>query len=583
MCSTWARCSPATRNSPSPASAGTQIQLAHAEKLQGNGLADQSNLTTGYFTCVQTDSYICAGTGQEIWQPSFTVHSFRYVQVTGYAGGTPPLSMITGIITHTNLPSAGSFTCSDATTNRIVQNSYWSFRSNMQTIMNDCPGRERDGWTADAQVSMRALSYFFDVSSFMTKFMQDIIDGQSGTGAFPDTAPYISTCGFRTGSPGWGDAGIIIPWRMYQIYGDTRILSNSYSAMQAWMTYWQNNSTNYIPNIAGWGPEYYPVVPTDSICAGSAYYAYSAALMAKIATVLGHTQDAQNYNLLFTNIQAAILAKYGSADQQLLTSASNVQTQGAHTLHLMAGSLPLNNEAASFMASDITTTHNGNISTGLCGTPNIMQTLDRIGRPDLAFSTATITTGTSFGEWVSLGATSNWENWSGSVSLNHHYSGGSAQWFFNTLCGIGSHDPTVPGFTSLRMRPYMAGNLTSAAATFNSINGTFTSSWSLASGLLTWHVTIPPGSTATLWCPSSGPGLVLENGIPAYKSAGLVPNGPVSATYPTLENHFSPVVNAFPAYERFLAKSGTYVFTSASAAPVPKQSLNKTSALRRRH
>jgi len=234
--------------------AGTTVRIRHAEILNADGTINPKNY--GYAKSI--DYYTLKGGGEEIYEPSFTYHGFRYVELTGYPG-EPGLDSVTGIVVHTDTPLTGTFECSNPMVNKIYENTVWSQRANSMTVPTDCPQRsERAGWTGDAQIFARTACFNMDVAAFLTKYMTDVVDAQSAEGAFPDFAPRIPAGWAGDAAPGWGEVGIIVPWTLYLCYGDTRILEKHYHAMQRWMDYIYEENHNYLRqnrtnnNVADW-------------------------------------------------------------------------------------------------------------------------------------------------------------------------------------------------------------------------------------------------------------------------------------------------------------------------------------------
>ena len=266
---------------------------------------------------LSVDTYICKGGGNEVWQPKFTFHGFRYVEITGLAA-KPSLDDVTGIVIGTDIPRVGRFECSDPRINQLQSNIWWSQRGNYLSIPTDCPQRdERLGWMGDAQVFIRTATYNADVAAFFTKWLVDVDDGQSADGAFSDVNP--NTMDGR-GVPGWADAGVICPWTIYLAYGDKQILEKHLPAMTRWVEWCRTHSTNLIRDKDR-GPDYGDWLsigantPKDVI--GTAYFAYSTNLLAKSYRVVGKTEEAAKYEQLFNDIKAAFNKHYVSADGRI--------------------------------------------------------------------------------------------------------------------------------------------------------------------------------------------------------------------------------------------------------------------------
>ena len=288
--------------------AGQKVTIKFAETLNKDGSIYTANLRDAR----ATETYICKGGGVEIWQPSFTFHGFRYVEVTGISK-RPGKDMITGLVIHSDTPVVGSFECSNDLINQIYSNVTWSQRSNFVDVPMDCPQRdERMGWLGDAQIFCRAATYNMDVASFFTKWMADVVDGQSEDGKFPDVAPNMAASG--SGSAAWADAGIICPWTIYKVYNDKKILAQYYPAMQKWMEFCEKNSNGLLRPKTEY-PDWLSIgedTPREII--GTTYFAYSAGLMAEIAGAIGKAEDAKKYIELKERIKKAFNKAYVSED-----------------------------------------------------------------------------------------------------------------------------------------------------------------------------------------------------------------------------------------------------------------------------
>ncbi|MHC4070974.1 MAG: family 78 glycoside hydrolase catalytic domain, partial [Planctomycetota bacterium] len=286
--------------------AGTRVVLRFAEMLNPDGTIYTTNLREA--RC--TDTYILRGGGEEIWEPRFTFHGFQYVEITGYPG-KPSLNTITGVVLHSDTALAGSFECSNPMVNQLYSNIVWSQRGNFIEIPTDCPQRdERLGWTGDAQIFIRAATYNMDVSAFFTKWLVDLEDAQTEEGAFPDVAPHKVAMG--SGVPAWGDAGVICPWTIYQVYGDKRVLDVHYESMKKWIAYLKKNSKDLLRPAYGYGDWVSIASNTPKDVIATAYFAYSTRLVSKAAAVLGKHAEAREYEELFKRIKEAFNKAYVS-------------------------------------------------------------------------------------------------------------------------------------------------------------------------------------------------------------------------------------------------------------------------------
>src|ERR671913_331421 len=318
--------------------AGAEVTLRHAEALNPDGTIYTENLRSAR----QADTFILKGEGEETFEPRFTFHGFRYVEVTGYPG-EPPLGALTGRVVHSATPPTGSFECSSQMVNELQENIVWGQRGNFLSVPTDCPQRdERLGWMGDAQVFVRTACFNMDVAAFFEKWMADVEDAQSPEGAFPDVAPLLrglSMLDLSNGAPAWGDAGIIVPWTVYRTYGDTRIVEKHYDAMGRWMEYLREANPDLLRterlgnNYGDWLAPKGDYTPKDLLA--TAYWAYDARLMAEMAEAIGRRDDARGYEELFRGIKEAFIAAYVFSDGRV-----KGDTQTCYTLVLHMNLLP---------------------------------------------------------------------------------------------------------------------------------------------------------------------------------------------------------------------------------------------------
>jgi alpha-L-rhamnosidase len=491
---------------------GDKITLRFAERLNEDGAVYMTNMRSAR----AADTYICKGQGEETWQPRFTFHGFQYVEVTGFPG-KPALDALTGIAISSDTPVVGSFKCSDETANKLYANIVRTQRSNFIDIPTDCPQRdERLGWTGDAQVFVRTATYNTDVAAFFTKWLVDLEDAQSPTGAFPDVAPRkVATDG---GTAAWGDAGTVCPWTIYQVYGDERLLEKHYGAMTRWVEYCKKHSDNLIRPVRGYGDWLSINAETRKDLLATAYFAYSTKLTANAAEVIGKKNDAKKYNQLFEQIKERFNKKFVADDGKI---ASDTQT--AYVLALAFDLLPEGKrEIAIQRLVDNIKGRDWRLSTGFIGTKDLMTTLTKVGRTDVAYKLFHNDTFPSWGFSIKQGATSIWERWDGWTpekgfqdpnmnSFAHYSFGAVAEWMFKTIAGI---DTDGAGFRRIIIRPQPGGRLTRAKASYKSINGPVATDWILEGDALKLDVAIPANATATVYIPTSDPKSVMESGRP---------------------------------------------------------------------
>jgi alpha-L-rhamnosidase len=498
--------------------AGTKVVLRFAEVLNPDGTIYTANLREARVI----DSYVLRGEGEEVWQPRFTFHGFRYVEVRGYPG-KPDKDAITGVAINSAIPLTGSFECSNPMVNRLYQNTVWTQRANYISVPTDCPQRdERLGWTGDAEVFVRAATYNADVAAFYTKWLVDLEDAQGPEGDFPNVAPRVVAT--DPGSPAWGDAGTICPWTIAQVYNDRRLLAKHYDAMGRWVEYCRKNSTDLLRPAAGYGDWLSIKADTPLDVVATAFFAYSTHLTAEAARMLGKKEDAQRYDTLFDAIKAAFNKAYVAADGRIKGN-----TQTCYVMALWFDLLPAEKRAVAikYLVDDIMS-RNTHLSTGFVGTSVLMPTLSATGNTPLAYKLLLNETFPSWGFSIKHGATSIWERWDGWTpekgfqdpgmnSFAHYSFGAVARWMFQTVAGI---DMAEPGFQKLRIRPQPAEGLTWVKAGYNSIHGQITTYWRIEGNQWILSVTIPANTTATVYLPTADAQRVSEGGKPVAESAG---------------------------------------------------------------
>jgi alpha-L-rhamnosidase len=498
--------------------AGATIQLRFGEVLNRDGSLYTENLRSAR----ATDTYTLRGGGaEEVWEPRFTTHGFRYVELSGDTARLavkPGGSTLTGIVVQSRLPATGTFTTSDALTNQLQGNVVWGQRGNFMSVPTDCPQRdERQGWMGDAQVFARTATFNMDVASFFTKWVRDTRDGQTSDGAFPEIAPNPD---WNKGTPAWGDAGVIVPWTVYLAYGDTRILEEQYAAMVAWVEYVRGANPNLLwqrSRGSDYGDWLSINADTDKEVLATAFFAHSADLVARSARVLGKTADAAKYAALFDSIKKAFGTAYVGADGTI-----RGDTQTAYALALRFGLLPeaARAGAAKHLADDVA--RRGVLTTGFIGVAHLLPALTLAGRTDLAYK---LLQNDKYPSWlysVKKGATTIWERWDGirengdfqtpSMNSFNHYSFGSVgEWMYGVVAGL-DLDEQAPGYKHILIAPRPGGTLTSASAKLETIHGPVATAWTLSGKTFTLTVSIPANTTASVTLPYTKN--VLESGAP---------------------------------------------------------------------
>lgn len=506
--------------------AGTTVTIRHAEALNPDGTIYTTNLRFAR----ATDSYTLKGDGEEVFEPRFTFHGFRYVEVSGYPGEPSP-DAVTGCVIHSDTPPTGSFECSNPMVNKLQENIVWGQRGNFLSIPTDCPQRdERLGWTGDAQIFVRTASFNMDVAAFFAKWMIDVEDAQSPEGAFPDVAPLLPmSLDLSRGAPAWGDAGIIVPWTIYRSYGDTRIVEKHYGAMTRWMDYLHEANPELLRknklgnNYGDWLSPFGDATPRDLLA--TAYWAYDAKLMAEMARTTGRDGDAAAYEGLFENIKDAFNGDYVGPDGRV-----KGDTQTGYVLALHMDLLPdkLRAAAAEHLVRAIEE-KNWHLSTGFVGVGYLCPVLTEAGYPDVAYRLLENETYPSWGYTIRNGATTIWERWDGWTeengfqspnmnSFNHYSLGSVGEWLYRYVAGI---DAETPGFGRILIHPRPGGGLTHARAECDSVRGKIVSAWSIEGDQFNLGVATPPNTTATVHVPVEGGAGISESGKPVEQAESV--------------------------------------------------------------
>lgn len=535
--------------------AGTTIVMRFGEWLKPDGTVFRDNLRSA----AATDTYICKGGGVEIWEPHFTYHGAQYLEVQGLTQA-PTAGMFTGVVVHSDLAKAGSFECSDNQINRIWTNMLWTIRANYFDIPTDCPQRdERMGWCDGTEVMCSGM-FALQGESFFSKWYQDMVDGKLDATTFPQMAPTPhKDFGF---SSGWADSAILVPYGVYQTYGDSRLANRFYSDMQSHLQHYAATAINYIGQSGSYSDWLAVDASTPGTLVSTAFYARCVSDMAELAQALGKTADAATYRQLFTNICSAFQTNFVTIDG---TVGSGSQSGYVLALHFNLLTPAQRALAAPKLVAAVEA-RNGHISTGMNTTYMLMPTLTSIGRSDLAYQMLAKTDYPSWGYMLGLGATTIWERWNsvnanGTVntesmnSLNHANLGACAEWFYRGILGI---DQLQPGFKKIIVAPQIGGALTSAQGYYDSIQGRIASSWQFTNKTVTLNVNIPANTTADIYVPTTNANAITESGVPIASALGV--------TYVGVSNN-AAIYNV---------GSGSYQFSSPFSIPVVRSVIIST-------
>jgi len=510
---------------------GTVVSLRHAETLKPDGTLYLDNIRSAKVT----DIYTLKGRGREVYEPRFTYHGFRFVEVTGYPG-KPRLSSLEGRVVHDDLESRGSFACSNDLLNRIYHNILWGVAGNYRSIPTDCPQRdERQGWLGDRSAESKGESYLFDTVGLYSKWLQDMADAQKDSGSVPDVCP--SYWPIYSDNVTWPSSTVIIPAALREQFGDSEIIAKHYESAKKWMDYMSGFVTNGIISRDSYGdwcvpPENPKLIhsedpkrKTNKALLATAYFYHDATLMAQYARLLGKPQDARHFSELADTLRKAFNAKF-------LNEKAGQYDNGSQTscvLPLAFGLVPEGQRGRIFqhLLNKIEEESHGHIGTGLIGGQWLMRVLSDNGRPDVAFQIATQSTYPSWGYMVKNGATTIWELWNGNTADPAMNSGNHVMlvgdlviWMYEYLAGIRA-DPNDPGFRHIIMRPQLVGDLRWVKATQRSPYGLIESAWKNEGDRFQWEITIPVNTTATVYIPARSPEAVFESGKPASKARGV--------------------------------------------------------------
>ena len=494
--------------------AGDKVTMRFAEVLHLDGRLSTENLR-----CARAvNTYTLKGDpGGEVWTPEFTFHGFQFIELTGYPG-KPDLDSVTGIVLHSDTPRHGEFACSDPMLDRLYQNIQWTQRANFFEMPTDCPQRdERMGWTGDAQIYVRAATFNADIASFYTKWLRDLNDDQWDYGAYPAYAPRPLARPNEHHAAGWMDAGVICPWTIWQVYGDTRVITEHWRKMTDFMD-WRlarDPELKGAVDDCGFGDWLsLDKVKTPIPYIDLAYHAYCAELMAEMAEATGRKGEVQKYRKRHADVVKAFRKLHLKPDGKLA-----IHNQTAYAMALFFGLIPKELEAASAGHLAALVRDNGNkLATGFLGTRPLLPVLSAHGHHDVAGILIQQREYPSWGYEVENGATTIWERWNSYIkekgphepamnSFSHYAFGAVCEWMFADLAGI---DRASPGFDRIRIEPRPTGTLDRVAAAMETRHGRLACAWKLDGAKFTATITIPPNTTAEVTLP--GKGAITENG-----------------------------------------------------------------------
>ena len=482
---------------------GTTIRLKHGERLYPNGHVDISNIDVHYRPTddsdpFQTDILILSGKGEDVFMPKFNYKGFQYVEVTSDQPVNLTKESMTAFFMHSDVPPVGTIQSSNPVLDKTWQAANASYLSNLFGYPTDCPQREKNGWTGDAQINTETGLYNFDGITIYEKWMADHRDEQQPNGVLPAIIPSDGWGYTWANGPDWTSTIAIIPWNIYLFYGDSHLLKTCYSNIKRYV---DHIDELYPDGITDWGlGDWVPVkskAPKEFT--STAYYYVDATILAKAAKILGNQTDADKYFALAEKIKNALNKKYLNKETGMY--GNGLQTE--LSVPLQWGLVPddLKDKVAGNLAKRVIA-DSSHIDVGLLGTKAILNALSENGHADLAYKVASQETFPSWGWWIVNGATTFYENWpldaTRDISMNHIMFGEISAWYYKALGGI-FPDEEAPGFKNVLLKPHFVEGLDQFKATHNGPYGIIVSSWEKTGDGIAYNVTVPAGSYATLF------------------------------------------------------------------------------------
>ncbi|RYZ28272.1 MAG: alpha-L-rhamnosidase [Chitinophagaceae bacterium] len=510
---------------------GDTVRIFPAELVSENGAANQKATGSQHYY-----EYILKGSGQETWQPAFTYYGLRYLQVeravpAGEANlsNLPIIHGIRGLHVRNDAKQFGSFRSSSELFNKTADLIDWAVKSNMASVLTDCPHREKLGWLEQTHLMFESLQYTYGVANYLRKTVADIKAAQTTEGLIPEIAPeyvvfYWGNGMFRD-SPEWGSSAVILPWYLYRTYGDKALLQSSYTTMQKYMAYLQTKDSGNIlsQGLGDWydiGPNR-PGLPqnTPMGITSTAIYYYDLVLMEKIASLLGKKQDAVRYKKLASEVKVAFnQAFFNSGTKQYGTGS-----QTANAMALYFNLVPTEHRKAVLenLVNDIRN-RNNSITAGDIGFRYLLQTLQKEGRSDVIYDMNSRTDVPGYGYQLAQGATALTESWQAlpSVSNNHLMLGHLMEWFYSGLGGIRQADNSI-AYKKLEIDPHYVGDLTFVNTSYESSYGIIQSNWKKLANAIELNVTVPANTTARVFLPTNNVAAVQESSRSIKKSTDI--------------------------------------------------------------
>jgi hypothetical protein len=468
--------------------------------------------------------YTLKGDGVETWQPQFMYYGFRYVQVEGAVPanekgepGLPSVVSLQGLHTRNAADRAGEFWSSNNLFNKTDLLIDWAVRSNMASVLTDCPHREKLGWLEEAHLVGPSIRYNYNIGPLCRKVVQDMMAAQTADGLVPDIAPEYAQFGgpFRD-SPEWGSNSVIMPWYMYEWYGDKRVLEDAYPMMQRYIAYLKYRSGDSLlkHGLGDWydiGPkEPGPSQLTPHGLTPTAMFYYDLTIMSKVARLLNKKDDAQFYEKLALKIKTAYNKKFFNREK--MTYGSGSQTSNAMSVYMNLVEPQYKDSVVASIVKEIRG-RNNSLTAGDIGYRYLLRVLDDAGRSDVIYDMNSNASVPGYGYQLARGATSLTESWQAftNASHNHMMLGHIKEWFFSGLAGIRQAKDAI-AFKEIEIRPQPVGDVTWVKGSYDSPYGMIRSEWKKSSDVFELNVEIPVNTTAVIYMPAKEGARVIEGG-----------------------------------------------------------------------
>jgi len=502
---------------------GVSVKLIYGEIQREDGSLDiwKEGYDHQFWENPQEDVYVCKGGGVESWEPKFSYKGFRYIQIESSCDIST--LKLEAKVFHNDLEAIGSFSSSNTLFNRIHQAMVNTMLNNFHSIPTDTPFHEKRGWLGDAQAIAECASMNLDMTAFFSKWLQDIADSQDEDGAVCHTAPGPFL--YMKPTPAWMSAFIIIPWTLYEYYGDRDTLRKNYAGMKKYLQYELNrlvDGTSTDESYADWAVPGPFIGPEGGDLLATAYVSYSCTLMTRIAEVLGEVSDREIFAAAEAQMKAALNKSFYNSENHLYhTKIEAGYRQTSNVLPIAFEAVPADNipHVIANLAEDIQTRTNGHLDTGCFGTKYLAPVLTEHGQGEIAYQIANKETYPSWGYCLAVGGTSFWEAWEANTrSYDHYFLGTIDDWFYKHLAGIKSG---TNGYKTSVIKPYPLGDLTSVSGTINTVRGLVGSTWERTVDSFTLTVTVPVNTSAVIYVPKSGSGALRESGVAAELAPGV--------------------------------------------------------------